>query len=340
MSFLDDQSIQLVLTSPPYPMIQMWDAVFSSLNREVSQFLDAGAGDRAFEAMHAVLDKVWQEAYRLLCPGGFLCINIGDATRRCGDHFKLYPNQSRITQACYETGFHPLPHIIWRKETNAPNKFMGSGLLPAGAYVTLEHEYILIFRRGGKREFSNDSAARRRESAIFWEERNSWFSDLWDFKGIRQRLERGEARKRSAAFPFELAFRLINMFTIQGDTVLDPFSGTATSSIAAAAAGRNSLGIDIDPTLSTWQEHDCQRIQRLSQQYQSERLRSHKSFLRERSSTGKDDPKHWNEFYACPVISRHESFIRLPYIQDLVQESPEILEFQHSPLSDSSDHWI
>ncbi len=82
---------------------------------------------------------------------------------------------------------------------------MGSGMLPAGAYVTLEHEYVLIFRKGGKRTFpSQNQAERRRRSAFFWEERNRWFSDVWDFKGERQRLNGSDIDRRSAAFPFEL----------------------------------------------------------------------------------------------------------------------------------------
>jgi site-specific DNA-methyltransferase (cytosine-N4-specific) len=99
-----------------------------------------------------------------------------------------------------------LPLILWRKQTNSPTKFMGSGMLPPCGYVTLEHEFILIFRKGNRRGFEKVSDKNTRtQSALFWEERNRWFSDVWDFKGTRQLLEHRTSRERSAAYPFELA---------------------------------------------------------------------------------------------------------------------------------------
>ncbi|MGD9382562.1 MAG: hypothetical protein PVH55_00780 [Desulfobacterales bacterium] len=91
----------------------------------------------------------------------------------------------RVLKIALDLDFSTLPCIIWRKQTNAPNKFMGSGMLPAGAYVTLEHEYILILGKGPKRVFEKQEDKRKRhDSAIFWEERNSWYSDVWfDAKG-------------------------------------------------------------------------------------------------------------------------------------------------------------
>ena len=122
-------------------------------------------------------------------------------------------------------------------------------MLPAGAYVTLEHEYILILRKGGLRKFSSSAQKQNRNrSALFWEERNRWFSDTWDIAGERQELDGGATRSRSAAFPFELAYRLISMYSVRSDTVFDPFMGTGTSLLAAAAACRNSIGMDIDPS--------------------------------------------------------------------------------------------
>src|SRR5206468_5334175 len=104
--------------------------------------------------------------------------------------FILYPNHVRIASHLVRLGFNPLPAILWRKQTNAPNKFMGSGMFPPGAYVTLEHEYVLIVRKGDKRAFDSEVIrSRRRESAFFWEERNDWFSDVWfDLKGTGQNL--------------------------------------------------------------------------------------------------------------------------------------------------------
>jgi len=191
----------------------------------------------------------------VLRPGGMLCINVGDATRSLGDGFDLYPNHARISSACAALGLQMLPDILWRKQTNVPNKFVGSGTLPPGVYVALEHEWILIFRKSPPRVFGSDEARRkRRQSAFFWEERNIWFSDVWDFKGARQVLgsRHGGAkgrRDRSAAFPFEVAYRLISMFSVKDDLVLDPFAGRGTTLLAAMCASRNSTGVELEQSL-------------------------------------------------------------------------------------------
>src|SRR5210317_1343698 len=225
MRAIPSSSVHLVVTSPPYPMIEMWDDMFKRQNKKIADALKHEKGFQAFELMHRELDPVWQEIYRILIDGGIACINIGDAVRTVDEDFGLYPNHSRILTAMLTTGFSALPLILWRKPTNAPNKFMGSGMLPAGAYVTLEHEYILILRKGPKREFKNESMKQqRRESAFFWEERNSWFSDIWlDLIGATQSQASANTRLRTAAFPFELPYRLINMFSTKDDRVVDPF---------------------------------------------------------------------------------------------------------------------
>ena len=245
MSAVGDDTVDLVVTSPPYPMIEMWDEQFAAVDPRIGAAVSEQDGVRAFERMHSALDEVWSECHRMLRPGGLACINIGDATRKIGGEFRLFANHSRILQKLASLGFSILPDILWRKPTNAPNKFLGSGMLPAGAYVTYEHEYILIVRKGGLRRFSSADKARRRRSAFFWEERNAWFSDVWvDLVGTRQLLGNTEAddleaRARSAAFPFELAYRLIQMHSLIGDTVLDPFLGTGTTT--AAAIGQRTL---------------------------------------------------------------------------------------------------
>ena len=185
LNSISDESVDLIVTSPPYPMIEMWDNVFSKLNPSIDDALKKNDGQKAFNLMHNELDKVWKECCRLLKPGCIACINIGDAVRTINGSFKMYSNHSRIINYMCNLGFDQLPDILWRKQTNAPNKFMGSGMLPACAYVTYEHEYILIFRKGEKRVFNNNGEKEnRRASAFFWEERNVWFSDVWnDLKG-------------------------------------------------------------------------------------------------------------------------------------------------------------
>ena len=179
MSQLPDQSVELIVTSPPYPMIAMWDECFIQQDEQLTQACIEDEPYLAFERMHSVLDRVWKSCDRVLKTGGFLCINVGDATRSSHGVFQMFPNHARIIHFFAQKGYCILPDIHWRKPSNAPNKFMGSGMFPAGAYVTYEHEYILIFRKGGKRTFSSAQRKNRQKIAYFWEERNLWFSDLW-----------------------------------------------------------------------------------------------------------------------------------------------------------------
>jgi DNA modification methylase len=307
MEGLPDNSIDLVVTSPPYPMIEMWDPIFSAFQPRITTLLKKGDGPRAFEAMHKILDSVWKECYRVLKPGGFACINIGDATRTIKERFSLYTNHARILNAAQTLGFSSLPCILWRKQTNAPNKFMGSGMLPAGAYVTLEHEYILILRKGSKREFKKESDKQnRRASALFWEERNAWFSDVWfDIKGAVQSLGDKTARKRSGAYPFELAHRLINMYSVRGDQVLDPFLGTGTTMAAAMAANRNSVGYELDASLGPAISAMAETVDVTVAQVIRQRLIRHITFVLERMET-RGPLKHINRRYGFPVMTAQE----------------------------------
>lgn len=309
-----DQSIDLVVTSPPYPMIQMWDKLFSSLDPAVGVALEQQQGPAAFELMHTVLDPVWQEIHRVLKPGAIACINIGDAVRTVGNDFHIYPNHVRVVSRMLSIGCQPLPEILWRKPTNAPNKFMGSGMMPPGAYVTLEHEHILIFRKGSKRSFAGKEAERRRESAYFWEERNEWFSDIWaDLPGVTQDLGNRGVRKRSAAYPFELPFRLINMFSVAGDVVLDPFLGVGTTMAGAMVCGRSCIGFELDPALGPPARKMISAMVSSGNRRLEDRLKRHLEFVQKKIKEGHKF-KHLNEFYRFPVMTRQESalIIRRP----------------------------
>jgi DNA modification methylase len=288
-------------------MIQMWDDIFSEQSSSARTALRRGDGSRAFELMHKFLDPVWSEVYRVLKFGGIACINIGDATRTIKGNFVLYPNHMRILKQLLELGFTALPDILWRKQTNAPNKFMGSGMLPAGAYVTLEHEYILIVRKGPKREFKKEKdKTNRRESAIFWEERNIFYSDIWfDIKGTIQALNYKEARVRSAAYPFEVPYRLINMYSAKGDIVLDPFLGTGTTTFAAIASGRNSIGYEIDAILRDTIDELKDEIVPSSNEYIQNRILKHIRFVIKRIKE-KGEFKYKNKFYGFPVMTSQE----------------------------------
>jgi modification methylase len=304
---LTNESVDLMVTSPPYPMVEMWDKIFSKQNPAIKNDLDSKNGNAAFELMHKELDKVWTEVYRVLKKGGLACINVGDATRKIGKDFQLYANHSRILQNCQKLGFSPLPEILWRKQTNAPNKFMGSGMLPASAYITLEHEFVLVLRKGGKREFkTEEEKLKRMQSAFFWEERNLWFSDIWeDLKGAKQTNINPTVRERSGAYPFDLPYRLINMFSLREDTVLDPFLGTGTTMAAAISAARNSIGIEIDPSFKISLQNRFEDLVRFSNKLIETRIENHLLFV-DAQKEKKRLLKYTNKVYDFPVVTNQE----------------------------------
>lgn len=319
---IPSNSVDLVVTSPPYPMIDMWDEMYCTQNSEIENALEFGDGMLAFSLMHEILDAVWNEVFRVLKTGRFACINIGDATRTLNNNFRLYPNHARILTHLLNIGFSVLPDILWRKHTNAPNKFMGSGMLPAGAYVTLEHEYILIVRKGQKREFKTEiEKENRRESALFWEERNIWYSDVWmDIKGTGQKLSNSTTRFRSGAYPFELPYRLINMYSVKGDVILDPFLGTGTTTAAAMASARNSIGIEIDERFQSTINSIIWGILQFSNNYIHNRVGSHFEFVKKRIQNSKP-LKYMNKYYNCPVMTSQEKNIFLNTLKNV-----EVLE--------------
>jgi len=307
---LDDDSVELVITSPPYPMVGMWDDLFGDLDPIVTEQLAAGNGEAAFEAMHGVLDAVWDELQRVLCPGGIACINVGDATRTVDGRFRVYPNHARIIDAFIRRGVEPLPDVLWHKPANSAAKFMGSGMVPPNAYVTLEHEYILVFRNGERRSFE-PGAKRRYEASYFWEERNRWFTDVWtDVRGRLQELPDDELRDRAAAYPFEIPYRLCNMYSVYGDTVLDPFWGTGTTTLAAMVAGRDSVGYELDGAfLDRFDEH-VPDVPDISREVVAERFDAHRTFVRQRRENG-ESLDYEATHYDVPVMTSQEQDIRL-----------------------------
>jgi len=227
---IPDGSVHLVVTSPPYPMIPQWDELFRQL------------GANEYPAMTRILEDAWRACHRVLVPGGILSVNIGDALRTTHGEFRLWPNHAETLVAAERVGFRPLPYLLWKKPTNKPNAFLGSGFLPPNAYVTLDCEFILLFRKGGLRRLPSHDP-RREESRFSRAERDRWFSQVWsDVRGAPQRTAHG----RSAAFPLAIPERLVRMFSLAGDTVLDPFAGTGTTLEAALRWGRNAIGVEWD----------------------------------------------------------------------------------------------
>ncbi|SFC73450.1 DNA modification methylase [Halobiforma haloterrestris] len=327
LSGIEDDSVELVVTSPPYPMIEMWDDLFVELDPAVGDALESGDGRRAFEAMHAQLDRVWDELERVLVDGGIACVNVGDATRTLDDSFRVYPNHARVLEAFESRGFDPLPDVLWRKPANSAAKFMGSGTLPPNAYVTLEHEYVLIFRNGETKRGFEPKADRRYEAAYFWEERNRWFSDVWtEVRGELQDLDfgddDGDLRDRSAAFPLEIPYRLICMYSAYGDTVLDPFWGTGTTTLAAMCAGRHSAGYELEPEFLEVFEDRIGDVPELSRAVGRARLERHRAFVAQRREAGKGF-EYEAEYYDTPVVTKMERGLRLREVVGVDQDPLE-----------------
>jgi len=231
---VNDSSVHLVVTSPPYPMVGIWDDFFTEVSAS------------SYDAMHEYLNQVWREVERVLVPGGIACINIGDATRTRDGLFHLYPNHSRIIENFEKLGFITLPYVLWKKPTTKPHykgkgAFLGSGFLPPNAYVTLDMEYILIFRKGPPRSFPPKDPDRYK-SRFTKKERDEWFSQVWKVQGVRQSVDGLE--RRVAAFPEEIPRRLIRMFSVQADLILDPFLGSGTSLKVAIELGRKFVGYE------------------------------------------------------------------------------------------------
>ncbi|TYT60439.1 DNA-methyltransferase [Natrialba swarupiae] len=339
LSAVADDSVELVVTSPPYPMIEMWDDLFADLDPAVGDALESGDGRVAFEAMHAQLDRVWDELERVLVDGGIACINVGDATRSIDDSFRVYPNHARVLEAFESRGFDPLPDVLWRKPTNSAAKFMGSGTLPPNAYVTLEHEYVLVFRNGNESRSFEPRADRRYEAAYFWEERNRWFTDLWtDVRGELQTLEfegSEELRERSAAYPFEIPYRLICMYSTYGDTVLDPFWGTGTTTLAAMCAGRGSVGYELEEAFLEAFDRQIDDVPAISQSIGRARLEAHRSFVEEYRAEG-STLEYDAEYYDTSVVTKMERSIRLREV-DSIETVADGYRVEHEPLSDGDE---
>ena len=258
MPELPYSTVHLMVTSPPYPMIKMWDDLFGRMNPKIAQLWQLLRAEcreetvmRIYEGMHESLAKVWREAYRVLVDGGMACINIGDATRTVNGRFHLFPNHSKIIEHCEKIGFTTLPYVLWKKPTTKPKykgkgAFLGSGFLPPNAYVTLDCEFILIFRKGKLRQFAPHDQ-QRYESAFTKKQRDEWFSQIWTLAGTRQ--TESQIERRIAAFPEEIVNRLVRMFSVKGDTVLDPFLGSGTTTKTAMQTERNSVGYETDDSL-------------------------------------------------------------------------------------------
>lgn len=232
---IPSESVHLVLTSPPYWTLKEYRHSKGQLGHiaDYEQFLSE-------------LDKVWQHCYRLLVPGGRLICVVGDvclSRRKNAGRHTVVPLHSSIQVHCRQIGFDNLAPIIWYKISNAAHEvengssFLGKPFEP-NSVIKNDTEFILMLRKHGG--YRSPSVATRVLSVISSENYHKWFQQIWT--GVTG----ASTRHHPAPYPLELAERLIRMFSFVGDTVLDPFLGTGTTSIAAANWGRNSIAIEID----------------------------------------------------------------------------------------------
>jgi len=235
MAEIPSESVHLVVTSPPYWTLKDYPASQGQLGliESYEDFLDE-------------LDRVWHEAYRVLVPGGRLVVVVGDvclSRRRFGRHLVM-PLHASIQERCRSIGFDNLAPIIWYKIANATLEvengsggFLGKPYEP-NAVIKNDVEYILFQRKAGG--YRRPSLAARLLSVIPENRHREWFQQVWTLRGA-------STRHHPAPFPVELAERLIRMFSFVGDTVLDPFLGTGTTSVASQRCGRHSVGFEIEP---------------------------------------------------------------------------------------------
>jgi modification methylase len=235
LSFIPDESVHLVVTSPPY-----WTL------KQYRPHPDQMGHIQDYEEFIGELSKVWRHCYRALVPGGRLICVVGDVclSRRENGRHLVMPLHADITVACRKIGFDNLNPIIWLKisnavfEANKSSKFLGKPYEP-NAIIKNDMEFILMQRKpGGYRQPTEEQRA---QSKIPKEEFREWCQQTWTLTGA-------STREHPAPYPFDLAARLVRMFSFVQDTVLDPFAGTATTLLAAAKHGRNSIGVEIDPT--------------------------------------------------------------------------------------------
>jgi modification methylase len=236
LDWIDDQSVHLVVTSPPYFNLKK----YNDREGQLGDWDD-------YEAFHDELDRVWQHCYRALVPGGRLVCNVGDvcvARRKNNGRHHVFPLHADISVRCRRIGFDYLTPILWNKIANAnfeaggAGGFLGKPYEP-NAIVKNDVEYVLMLRKPGAYRTPTDD--QRAQSRLTREEQSTWFRPIWtDITGA-------STKDHPAPFPEDFAYRLVRMFSFVGDTVLDPFGGTGTTTMAAIKTDRNSICNELDP---------------------------------------------------------------------------------------------
>lgn len=232
MNHIHDRSVQLIITSPPY-----WQLKDYGTENQIGYHDD-------YESYINNMNLVWKECFRVLDDGCRLCVNIGDQFARAVYYgrYKVIPIRTEIIKFCESIGFDYMGAIIWQKQTTTNTtggaSLMGSYPTPRNGIISIDYEFILIFKKLGIPK-SKPSKEIKEMSKMTREEWKVYFSGHWNFGGTRQ-------DKHIAMFPEELPKRLIKMFSFVGETILDPFMGSGTTTLAARNNGRNSVGYEIN----------------------------------------------------------------------------------------------
>lgn len=231
LNHVKDKSVQLIITSPPY-----WQLKDYGTDNQI------GFND-SYEEYINNLNLVWKECNRVLADGCRLCINIGDQFARSVYYgrYKVIPIRTEIIRFCESLGMDYMGAIIWQKattmNTSGGGAIMGSFPYPRNGILKMDYEFILIFKKLGTPP--KVTTEQKQASKITKDEWNEYFSSHWNFNGVKQ-------LGHIAMFPEELPKRLIKMFSFAGETVLDPFAGSGTTSLAAMKLGRNSISYEIN----------------------------------------------------------------------------------------------
>lgn len=231
MDFIEDHSVQLAITSPPY-----WQLKDYGTKNQIGYH-------ESYESYINSLNLVWKECYRVLENGCRLCVNIGDQFARSVYYgrYKVIPIRTEIIKFCESIGFDYMGAIIWQKRTTTNTtggaSLMGSYPYPRNGILSIDYEFILLFKKLGKPTKPDKDI--KTQSAMTTEEWKTYFAGHWNFGGAKQ-------DGHIAMFPEELPHRLIKMFSFVGDTVLDPFLGSGTTALAAKKLDRNSVGYEIN----------------------------------------------------------------------------------------------
>jgi len=231
MPEIKNESVQLMITSPPYWCIKDY---FHPGQIGFSQSYEEYVND---------IRQVLEETYRVLSPGCRAAVNIGDQYLRAKDfgRYRVQPIPADITVAAREIGFDFMGNIIWKKisttKTTGGGSWMGSIYHPKDGHITYEHEYIIILKKPG--DWPKPTKEQKEKSKLTKEERSSWFRGIWEIHPERQ-------EDHIAMFPLEVPYRLIKMYSFYGETVLDPFLGSGTTIKAAKMLGRKGIGYEIN----------------------------------------------------------------------------------------------